>query len=1370
MQKKVEYAFEKMNKDVAKSKHSNTFYWDAKNIRVITNSEFGDVTNEQGNIQSLELPITASNPSNKNLNVAFPITDSYIIHSEKIDEKLILFTTNNEVDCIWLVEETAPDTYETTLLYIDQLGFNYDTVIESVGINENEFSQKVYWVDGVNEIRFINIKDSDYLNKEISEISVNPRATLLDPQIDGYSSGGSHKSGVIQYAYNVYNQYGAETKVSGLSELVALYNGDSGNPLDVAIDKSPNVKLTGIPSNFEYIKVYSIYYSSLSQTPKISLIYEAENISQTLEITDTNDIIQEVSLDEFNIIGNQSIIPRHITNKDGHLFFGDYKTKKFDIEYDARVYGLLKTGASTSLTHSTNKYPNISVNNTNISTVQIPFDHDAIPSNKLAIYTKSGSVGASGPNADLFVRYKNKSLDELDSKSSNTSLKRGETYRIGAVFYNDRDEESFVKWVSDVRIPAAGEPGYENIINGNNAKLAYIQVNFKNLPSEVKSYRLVRVRRLEKDKTVQAQGFINPTKINYDSFSSIGSFNADYPTLMQPDNFQRHLTKDDTDPDINLVVSSFLTAKDAVRGEKFQKPFNMFDTNTEEVLLYDKITDQTFNGDVGTPSKNYLNFYSIDLFYEQLNKNYGESVKSRFIGLNRLNNKTNRAGFYTSYIQKTGIDNFDIELDIEERNIFSNTTGFENEEFLFQVNPLVGSDIVGIFLEKSFQEFNIDEIDKNYFNVIAPTIFKFEVVEDGITLEINRWEYKKLFNKAIYKEILYFPSLPDITLANDSLVPTFINTSGSPYILQDILVSENTPFNPSANTKNISVNYTPFLEIGEDTKFKFKTGNHLVIASFDWYDNLKPYFDNLNNTFTQFTTSFTDSLTGQTTTTTRYYHFIPLIELYYDNQTQYGGKNYNDRQANTYIPFSKKVKSNTPIVESIYGDTYIDNISLLRTTEADGNYEGTLTDIISYVGETSVNNSLRYDTLRSEVGVNTISFENSFLYNDVYQQENDLIKSISKPFNFNEIQNFRSEIVASPKKQLGEFIDNWTKISINDRITLDTKYGAITGFSKLNDTLFSFQRNAIAYIAVNPRVYVPGSDGVSTQLGSGKLIERYDYVTTKSGTLNSQSIVSTEAGIFYYDLLNYSINRLTKQNEEISLTKGLYNYVKDFSLKYFNELNNKQLVSSFYNNDKEEIYFTFRTSEDKFTVTYNLLSDGFISFYDFYPKVYFNINNKMFTSISKENKADTVEDGVSNTSISLWEHNKGDFNSFYGVHKPSSFTLIINEFPNNDKIIDNLTFIQDTKQITNTGIEEASTIGFNSIEVSNPYQTTGEVPLIFNKNIRRKFRVYGVIIPREAGTRNRIRSQYAFIKLKFDYPANNYKFVCQNVNVSYTIN
>ena len=45
----AKHTFTKMNQDISKSKYSPEIYYEGKNIRIITNEDFGSVTNEDGN-------------------------------------------------------------------------------------------------------------------------------------------------------------------------------------------------------------------------------------------------------------------------------------------------------------------------------------------------------------------------------------------------------------------------------------------------------------------------------------------------------------------------------------------------------------------------------------------------------------------------------------------------------------------------------------------------------------------------------------------------------------------------------------------------------------------------------------------------------------------------------------------------------------------------------------------------------------------------------------------------------------------------------------------------------------------------------------------------------------------------------------------------------------------------------------------------------------------------------------------------------------------------------------------------------------------------------------------------------------------------
>ena len=67
----------------------------------------------------------------------------------------------------------------------------------------------------------------------------------------------------------------------------------------------------------------------------------------------------------------------------------------------------------------------------------------------------------------------------------------------------------------------------------------------------------------------------------------------------------------------------------------------------------------------------------------------------------------------------------------------------------------------------------------------------------------------------------------------------------------------------------------------------------------------------------------------------------------------------------------------------------------------------------------------------------------------------------------------------------------------------------------------------------------------------------------------------------------------------------------------------------------------------------------------------------------------------------------------------------------------------------------------------NDYQNSGRVPLNVgrNNNIRRKFRTWNALIPRQG--RTRIRSPWMKLKLEFK-PLNNEKLILHDVNIYYT--
>ncbi len=96
-------------------------------------------------------------------------------------------------------------------------------------------------------------------------------------------------------------------------------------------------------------------------------------------------------------------------------------------------------------------------------------------------------------------------------EASSLGLKHDETYRYGLVFTNTKGQDSFVKWIGDIRTPTNSEfqiaenPGVSRTCYFNSIGIKFT-VNTTNLASDIIGMRIVRVERKEKDRTIITQG------------------------------------------------------------------------------------------------------------------------------------------------------------------------------------------------------------------------------------------------------------------------------------------------------------------------------------------------------------------------------------------------------------------------------------------------------------------------------------------------------------------------------------------------------------------------------------------------------------------------------------------------------------------------------------------------------------------------------------------------------------------------------------------------------------------------------------------------------------------------------------------------
>ena len=261
------------------------------------------------------------------------------------------------------------------------------------------------------------------------------------------------------------------------------------------------------------------------------------------------------------------------------------------------------------------------------------------------------------------------------------------------------------------------------------------------------------------------------------------------------------------------------------------------------------------------------------------------------------------------------------------------------------------------------------------------------------------------------------------------------------------------------------------------------------------------------------------------------------------NTVQYGGNTYEARANNYYIPCNAYFNSSTINTwQEIWGGdswvTFFEYIRMFRDTSS-SNY-GEYSYINCFPVESTINLELRHDTqfYKSPHEVNEGNEDNYYKYNDTFSREADAINATAEPLIFNEEEHFNTRVRWSDVKYNGELVDNWTIFKTNNYKDLETEQGALVRIIAHKNKLFGFQYSGIASLPINERAVVATTVG-QTELGTGGILETYEYVTKESGTKHPLSIVNTGMGVMYYDSFAKDIKILSGTDTSLAIQKGI---------------------------------------------------------------------------------------------------------------------------------------------------------------------------------------------------------------------------------------
>jgi len=503
----------------------------------------------------------------------------------------------------------------------------------------------------------------------------------------------------------------------------------------------------------------------------------------------------------------------------------------------------------------------------------------------------------------------------------------------------------------------------------------------------------------------------------------------------------------------------------------------------------------------------------------------------------------------------------------------------------------------------------------------------------------------------------------------------------------------------------------------------------------------------------------------------------------------YGGLSFEDRLQNTYEECSPFIYFNgLPAQVSCTGDTFIgmmEHVRTMLTASGTDELDSNNMEVIYFPCESSYNIILRSDSPiyrlhdrladdNSLIGVHetpgvyelddTGTLANTYeqdwyMYdnNDTYGR-NDFLKSyLPAPLGYVVGETYRhdTKIIGSELKSNRELIDSWTKFLFANEIELKTNYGPITDLALISDNMIALQEKAIANISINEREQIVGDSGVTLSLGTGTLLERFDYISTTTGCQSKYGHIVTPTGLYYYDGNNKGIYALTQKGEP-SLTKVTFmdSYFKNQPYADFD------IIDVGYNRKYNDVLFTFKiaaggTAVAQETLVFNDVRGYFTHFLDTYrgKHVY---DDRILFSLQ-----------VSGTDLIFYQNNIEDALTIDGETFDCDLTII--SIPENSDIA-RFDFLEWNSVVKTIGTKaEESDVTFDSIICNNTYQST--VSMLASL-FRRRFRLWRLNQLRHSATTRgnlqaRLRSEW--LKSKFSFTPDDNQILIDSIKVYYGV-
>ena len=1328
-----------IDQDTSVNKVDNKHYFDAQNLRIITNDPLtnGALSSVIGNTEALLF-----NANDVIIGVC-KIKNSYDINAG--DSTLFFCYNSSGNHSIYLLEGDAAKIDITTPINMDAL---YRTVgsyragylyrgsdlnflstykIQAEARYESSDIRKVYWVDGVNPIRYMNIDNAITLALASTPIDsailfdITPEAELVSPSTS-IIKGGNYKAGLVQHAYQLYVRHGARTTFSPLSNVLSLssslFSTNSisviGNKLDDNTGVSVQVNISNLDENFNRIRIVAIHYTQPFVSPTINIIGEFEYSTDNISIVDNGlTTYGTIPIEEFRLQGQVNYVAKTLGSKNNIMFYGNLKEDIWNPDFlnpdDAFFWdgrAIRFRSYTESLSGTDNVYKNIISTNPSIPAHGITFAINNVNSISISITNFSTWAGISSSRTMTALSGGGVFFNTINNK-----------YIYGGSIYNTTVDAlvtaaSYNAGADTLTFDVRGL--YSNLFAG--IPSIWAATELYRAPSYLATFRY--------DYTATADPVVDSrpydtgrgeTVILAPSSDIIANWNAagwaNYAA--NHDGINRY---NDIDNDGDVSYEYKYKSDGVTIGA--EGPNLEIDFTYEDIKIDNLSSD--YNAQISSPYDNTIlgttnrdsarnEVYRIYIVF--FNKKMQHSNPQWICDL-RMPTIDDDSDFITSYNDgSTSVYGRYLYPKISIKNLPSDSELLGWQIFRCERGTTDRSILAKGLISPTYN----DIIDSNKAKPYSSTTSMLIGGADGSVSQ-----YKRLL-EMISPEINFNRNLTFISgdklRVDHRYSGGIVGTNYGRYLKATGEWLRDASDSTYINVNDISI---------EDTQTSDSLQIRETIFDSYTYKHIISFLDGTTRYIGQKGTSLVVKTAADLTIANTTPGWIAGSYIRNVFNTQYGGNTYEARSYNSVIPYSDFVLTTaTQEALCVYGDTFISYFAYLRSMfpTAEETFDHFRKELVLIPVESSINCFLRLDPIQKytsagelTVDVTTFTVQEKqsdgitewpdtypdelidlYSYNSVYSISPNAKLIQCKVFDSNTIEENSIKIIATDKKINNEYFDSWTNIKINNYIEVDGQYGDLIRLINFNNKFFAFQNKGVSLLSVNERTLIQDANKLQLTLGTGTVLDRYDYLTTSSGIYGPNDLVTSFNTLYYIDRENKAIYTLTSEGDvPISEIKGIRSLLKSYTTI-------NHAVVGFDPEYKEIVFCIYKDSNLYNTIVYNEYTGSFVSQYSFIPLLIYNINGKLFS---------VPYSGTIDNEVYL--HNVGNYAQFYETISDSYLEIVINP---NGNIVNKYDVLDIRSDVIDENGSEVVNKTIDELIVSNSYQTTSKTISFANSSV-----------------------------------------------------